>query len=246
MFHSQLEYRDLLDKLIQPGTRWLDIGCGRTIVPDWIRGSVEFQRELISRCEIALGCDPVDARPHVAGLEKYVGDCTVLPYADEFFNLVTANMVVEHVRDPVSFIREVRRVLAPGGKFVFHTPNLANPAVFLARWFPSGLIRRIANKLDSRSHEDIFPAYYRMNTRRAISSLPGLEILDMRCVPTQFLYKLPVLGSLEAWLVGRASRPVFKEIQADWIVVTQKPGGDIDNVKVNKEAPTVNDHRSAA
>ena len=45
-----------------------------------------------------------------------------LPFASETFEFVTANVVVEHVEHPKS-PTEIRRVLVPGGRFVFHTPN---------------------------------------------------------------------------------------------------------------------------
>lgn len=221
--HSQLDYKNLLDSIVSPGCRWLDIGCGHTLVPDWIHGSVPFQRRLLSRCEIARGCDPVDDRPHKAGLQKYVGDCTVLPYPDGFFNLVTANMVVEHIKDTQSFGREVHRVLAPGGKFVFHTPNLRNPVIFLASLLPARLVRFVANRLDGRSHEDVFPTYYRMNTRRAISRVPGFDILNLRCSPTgPLLRKVPLVGRVESMFIRGAFHPLLEDLQADLIVILEK------------------------
>lgn len=209
--------------MIEPGCRWLDIGCGYTIIPEWIRGSIAFQQTLIGRCEVAVGCDPVDDRPHKAGLKKYVGDCNRLPYPDEFFHIVTANMVLEHVEDPLLFCRELHRILELGGKFVFHTPNFWNPAVLSASLLPHGLVRRIARYLDGRSHEDIFPTYYRMNTRRSISRLPGFEVVEMRCLPTgPILKRVPIVRNVELLLIRNAFRPVFCDLQADWIGVLRR------------------------
>src|SRR5579875_3495951 len=113
--NSQSEYRSVLDRLIKPNSRWLDVGCGTTILPLWMRDSLEFQTELVNRCEIVCGCDPVDDRPHHAGIEKYVGDCATLPYPNGCFDVVTANMVVEHVLERLPFAREIERLLSPGG-----------------------------------------------------------------------------------------------------------------------------------
>src|SRR5215472_6656550 len=121
MAHSQYNYQDTLDRLVQSDTRWLDLGCGHTILPEWLRNSVSFQNDLLARCEFARGFDPVDDRPHVAGLVKEVFQSERLPFEDGSFNLVTANMVVEHVVDPISFAREVNRVLSNRGLFVAHT-----------------------------------------------------------------------------------------------------------------------------
>lgn len=222
-FQSQLDYKNLLDKIIQPTSRWLDIGCGCNVIPSWIRGSVEFQHSLIRRSELALGCDPADHRPHHAGLQKYVGDCTVLPYPTGFFNLATANMVAEHVSDPIAFVQEIRRVLAPRGKLVLHTPNLHNPSIFLANLLPEKLVNIIAKHMDGREDEDIFPTYYRMNTRKALTRLPGFRVVSLHCVRSgPLLKKVAVLREAESLLLNRAYHPLFRNLQADWIAVLER------------------------
>jgi len=51
---------------------------------------------------------------------RFVGDCCSLPFADSSFDLLTANMVVEHVAHPRALLSEVRRILKPNGIFLFH------------------------------------------------------------------------------------------------------------------------------
>ncbi|MDP3910542.1 MAG: methyltransferase domain-containing protein [Gemmatimonadales bacterium] len=58
-------------------------------------------------------CDPIDATG-------------VLPYRDGSFDTVVAVEVVEHVEDHFRFIRELHRVVAPGGRVLVTTPNLLN------------------------------------------------------------------------------------------------------------------------
>ncbi len=53
-------------------------------------------------------------------------DETRLPFHNGFFELVIAGEFIEHVYDPVHFLKEVRRVLAPKGKLLISTPNLAS------------------------------------------------------------------------------------------------------------------------
>jgi SAM-dependent methyltransferase len=48
-----------------------------------------------------------------------------LPFPDHSFDLVTSFQVVEHVADPVPYLREIRRVLRPGGIAILTTPNAA-------------------------------------------------------------------------------------------------------------------------
>jgi SAM-dependent methyltransferase len=154
--HSQYDYRQTIERLIGQETRWLEIGCGHTIFPEWMRDSITAQKEFLSRCKLAAGCDPVDDRPHVAGLPKHLHSGSSLPFADCSFNLVTANMVAEHVDDPIAFASEVRRVLSDGGLFVIHTPNLYYFEVFAAHLLPNGIVRRFAHFLDGREDDYIF------------------------------------------------------------------------------------------
>lgn len=45
-----------------------------------------------------------------------------LPFKDETFDIVVSCEVIEHLREPERMLREVLRVLNPGGKFILTTP----------------------------------------------------------------------------------------------------------------------------
>lgn len=48
-----------------------------------------------------------------------------LPFADATFDLVTSFQVLEHVPDAIPFLRELARVVRPGGEVILATPNAA-------------------------------------------------------------------------------------------------------------------------
>jgi SAM-dependent methyltransferase len=60
-----------------------------------------------------------DIEPHVADVEA---DITDLPFRDESFDLLICLHVLEHVEDDKTAIRELYRVLRPGGKAVVQLP----------------------------------------------------------------------------------------------------------------------------
>lgn len=49
-----------------------------------------------------------------------------LPFADEDFDLVMAVEILEHLESPRAFLREIFRVLRPGGLAVLSTPNISS------------------------------------------------------------------------------------------------------------------------
>ena len=46
-----------------------------------------------------------------------------LPFEDEMFDYVVSFQVIEHIKHDKMLVREVMRVLRPGGKFIVSTPN---------------------------------------------------------------------------------------------------------------------------
>jgi SAM-dependent methyltransferase len=56
---------------------------------------------------------------------KQIDDAGSLPLADRSVSVVTLFEVLEHLLDPESALREIRRVLAPDGRLLITVPNAA-------------------------------------------------------------------------------------------------------------------------
>jgi SAM-dependent methyltransferase len=168
--NAQFAYRDTLASLLSPSVRWLDIGCGRRLFPQWMPGSDELQTEMLDKVKSAFGLDPdlPSLRDNHFLRARVQGESSKLPFAGGSFDLVTANMVVEHIVDPGALLFEAHKALAPGGLFLFHTPNFYSYATILAWLVPDSIKTRLVGFFEGRKEEDVFPTLYRMNTASSV------------------------------------------------------------------------------
>jgi SAM-dependent methyltransferase len=196
--YSQTTFEQRLEEHVRRATSWLDLGCGHRLLPEW-RSAAEA--ELMKTAPFAVGVDAdFDAiRRHRSFTNLCLGDIARLPFKSESFDLVTANMVVEHLGDPVLQFAEVARVLAPNGKFVFHTPNAQSYVVAIARSLPETTKRFLARVLEDRVSEDVYPTYYRANQASAIETIAATSGFEVDRI--EFVNSSPALSLVPPLLI---------------------------------------------
>jgi ubiquinone/menaquinone biosynthesis C-methylase UbiE len=94
----------------------LDLGCGTGNCP----------LELLKRGFDVIGLDASEGMLEVArskGLNCVKGDAYELPFEDETFDLVLSVTMFEFIHEPERALREIHRVLKPGGEVVIGTMN---------------------------------------------------------------------------------------------------------------------------
>jgi SAM-dependent methyltransferase len=108
--------RDIRDALVAQLPRFsgvlLDVGCGK--MP--YRGLLASAP---ARVERYIG---LDVEGGVHGKADMVFDGRTIPLADESVDCALATEVLEHCPEPGDLLREIRRVLKPGGFFFFTAP----------------------------------------------------------------------------------------------------------------------------
>ena len=110
-----------------PGARGdlLDAGCGGGIEAANLRRLAPGLR--ISGVDVsAVALSAAVARPDKGNAEFYQASLERLPFGDGVFDYIASHEVIEHVEDPGLVLRELCRVLKPGGVCVIATPNGAS------------------------------------------------------------------------------------------------------------------------
>ena len=122
-----------MGKLIEPaGGKLLDVGCA-----DGVFTKVILEK---SRAEEVIGIDVLKASVEWAKnhwkdkrLKFVVADAHKLPFANATFGGAVALEVLEHVSSPEKVLKEIKRVLKPGGYAVFLVPT--DNFLFKFIWF---------------------------------------------------------------------------------------------------------------
>jgi SAM-dependent methyltransferase len=172
-------YADLIAEHLSPKSRWLDSGCGDRILGEDLDPLEDW---LVEHCSKVVGMD-ICLTGHRNIQLLVTGSLYAMPFEDRSFDLITCNMVMEHLGEPERAFTEIARVLAPGGVVVINTPNLWNYGVMAnavaSKLLPEEWRLRLIHASDTRDAEDIFPVRYRANTFRRLVSLlseSGLKI----------------------------------------------------------------------
>lgn len=116
---------------------------------------------------VAMGCD---VSPSIcervqrhSGVEVYCGPIESMP-ADQKFDVIVMNHVLEHVGEPLAFLRSVRGRLRPGGLLHLVVPNIEAWEAKLPGW---------------NSYEPYHLSYYTPKTLRDIVIMAGFQVFKI-------------------------------------------------------------------
>lgn len=115
---------------IEDGDRILDLGCGvgRHVITSYTLKNIQAvgldlcHSDLLTAQERFTGeFEEPQNRDKSFGLA--VGNAMLLPFADDSFDKVICSEVLEHIPDYRSVLKEIRRILKPGGVFAASVPR---------------------------------------------------------------------------------------------------------------------------
>jgi len=221
----------ILDRLVPPagaGRRVLDVGCGA--------GNMFHHLARYGQVE-GLDNNPRPlAIARQRGYQVQQGSATQMPYEDDWFDLVAALDMIEHIEDDVTTLRECFRVCRPGGFLVLGVPALQwlwshNDEIngHRRRYTRRALAERLTQagfsiRRMTYSNFLIFPmAAGLIMLRRGAAQEPALAApatddeayqVEMEPAPPIMNAILSVVGSVEAWMVRGIDLPIGTSIIA--------------------------------
>ncbi|HEX6886190.1 MAG TPA: class I SAM-dependent methyltransferase [Planctomycetota bacterium] len=188
--------------------------------------------------DIPAGTGPVTegARAHghdVIGLDLFPGRgqrvvggdaCAPLPFRDAVFDAVLSLEGIEHFEDQTGFLREVARVLRPGGTLILSTPNVlhlsARVSTFLTgqRLAKHGFVNEVStlrSKEGTRlyhGHAYLIDAFRLRYILRVVGlRLVGLETTARSPTSLALAPLLPVLWAATRWSLRSGRRRLQRE-----------------------------------
>lgn len=176
------DFHALCRRFVNASSRVLEIGPGAG-------GQTSQFLAGLAGSAVGLDVDPAAVNnPYLREVRVYDGGA--FPFGDASFDVVVSDYALEHVQHPHALLAEIHRVLAPGGVFVFRTPNALHYVSVLSRILPDRVSCWARNR--SPDHE-VYPKFFRCNSERKCRTLlgeVGFEVVSLRMIEKEPSYGL--------------------------------------------------------
>ena len=195
---------------LKKGTKVLEIGC---FVGELTK-MVAYSNATIFAVDIApKSITLAKTRIKKKNITFEVDNIENSKFINNSFSAIFGNAILHHTNLSASSL-EIKRILKPGGKYIFFEPNLLNPEIFLERKIP--VLRRLSNGSPDET------AYIRWNLKKTLEKIGFKKV---KIEPFDFIYPalpyyfLPLLKFLSKIL---EKTPLIKEISGSLIVTGEK------------------------
>jgi len=102
------------------GKNVIDIGCGAGYGSYMLLGAaqevtgIDVDEEAVAHAKINYEAD---------NLHFTLADVAAIPFPDNSFDAAVCFEVIEHIENPLDFLKEASRIIRPDGTFIISTPN---------------------------------------------------------------------------------------------------------------------------
>jgi ubiquinone/menaquinone biosynthesis C-methylase UbiE len=213
-------YRSVAAMLMRDSRTVLQAGCGWD--KNRITGEHRGQRRIV-------GIDLSERAAKLYHSPFVLASIDSVPFADASFDLVLSDYVVEHLPNPEQSLREMARVLAPGGHLLIVTPNKLSYKSMASTLIPKALHGGIGRmRYGPGAEADMFPTLYRCNTpsrlRRFVeqAGLTDVKIELMNNGPTWFTRMPGVFAAADVYH-RLISRPAAASLRCAMVMHARKP-----------------------
>ncbi len=170
---------------LPPGARMLDAPCG---------GAAALTLALIEKGFQAIGADvDPEAKALLGNAFSKVDLNAALPWPEQSFDAVFSTEGIEHLENHFSFLREMCRVLKPGGILVLTTPNIT-ALRSRVRFFGSGFFGRDARPLNESSRHPLhhigLATFAELRYELHMSGFQLVRVRHTHIKPVSYLYAI--------------------------------------------------------
>ena len=148
-----------------------------------------------------------------------------IPAENNSFDYVVSFQVIEHIKRDFDFVREVHRVLKPGGKFIVTTPNapmsLTRNPWHVREYRPEELTNMLECHFSQVEPMGVFGnekvmEYYEKN-RRSVQRITRFDVLRLQYILPRFMLQLPydILNRINRRRLLKKNRELTTSIAMD-------------------------------
>ncbi len=161
-------YRNNLNEYISNCHKIIHLGCGKSSLSKYCSTNLS-EKQIYS----------LDLTPEVLTINpdkyKIVADACEMPFLSNSVDLIATEHTFEHFINPERVLKEIFRVLKPGGHLVSTFPNSWYYASVISRltpyWFHVFYLKLLHGASDEIIKQEKFPTYYKFNSYNKIKKL---------------------------------------------------------------------------